>query len=159
MGSVGIIAASTGGLAPHRQVVGARPVPSTESGSTADPLFIAAAESHGEHAVGIVLRGYAGDGAEGLPITEEHGGAALVQKPEKDAQPSIPWAAILADRPAACPSVEAIADPVSALWRGQVDGYAADSRFVFSATCSRYRATTSSGEPPIIRVPAASMLA
>ncbi|TXN34594.1 hypothetical protein FV232_10130 [Methylobacterium sp. WL30] len=122
MGSVGIIAASTGGLAPLGQVVGARPVPSTESGSTVDPLFIAAAESRGEHAVGIVLRGYDGDGAEGLRIIEECGGVALVQKPEADAQPSIPWAAILADRPNACPSVEAIADRVSARWRGQADG-------------------------------------
>ncbi|WP_187274780.1 MULTISPECIES: chemotaxis protein CheB [unclassified Methylobacterium] len=87
-----------------------------------DPLFIAAAESRGEHAVGIVLRGYDGDGAEGLRIIEECGGVALVQKPEADAQPSIPWAAILADRPNACPSVEAIADRVSARWRGQADG-------------------------------------
>ncbi|MCJ2076059.1 hypothetical protein MKK68_10395 [Methylobacterium sp. E-016] len=85
-------------------------------------MFIAAAESHGEHAVGIVLRGYAGAGAEGLPIIEEHGGAALAQRPEDDAQPSIPWAAILADPPDACPSVEAITDRASALWRGQVDG-------------------------------------
>jgi two-component system chemotaxis response regulator CheB len=62
----------------------------------ADPLFISAAEAYGASVVGLVLSGYDSDGADGLAAIKEHGGLALVQRPEDLEQPSRPWAAIMA---------------------------------------------------------------
>ena len=49
----------------------------------ADPLFITAAEAHGQQVLGIVLSGGDGDGADGLRAIVEHGGTAFVQDPKK----------------------------------------------------------------------------
>lgn len=81
----------------------------------ADPLFISAADTYGALAIGILLSGYDGDGAEGLRMIKAHGGIALVQKPEEAEQPSMPWAAIMADHPDACLSYEEIAVRMAAL--------------------------------------------
>ncbi|MCJ2114984.1 chemotaxis protein CheB [Methylobacterium sp. E-025] len=81
----------------------------------ADPLFVSAAEAYGEHVIGIVLSGYGGDGADGLATVKALGGLALVQKPEEAEQPSMPWAAILADHPDASLPVEEIAARVAGL--------------------------------------------
>ncbi len=75
----------------------------------ADPLFISAAEAYGDRVIGIVLSGGDNDGAEGLRAIKEHGGRAVVQKPEDAADPSMPEAAIARDHPDACLSVEEIA--------------------------------------------------
>jgi two-component system chemotaxis response regulator CheB len=75
----------------------------------ADPLFISAAEAHGERVMGIVLSGGDSDGAAGLRAITEHGGTALVQHPKEAATPSMPIAAIAADHPDACLTVEEIA--------------------------------------------------
>jgi two-component system chemotaxis response regulator CheB len=81
----------------------------------ADPLFVSAAEAYGERVVGIVLSGYGGDGADGLATVKARGGLALVQKPEEAEQPSMPWAAILADHPDASMPVKEIAARVAGL--------------------------------------------
>jgi two-component system chemotaxis response regulator CheB len=84
----------------------------------ADPLFISAAETYGERVIGIVLSGYDGDGAEGLRVIKKRGGVALVQKPEEARQPSMPWAALMADHPDASLPVAEIAARVAALTQG-----------------------------------------
>jgi two-component system chemotaxis response regulator CheB len=80
----------------------------------ADPLFISAAKAHSNRVMGIVLSGGDGDGAEGLRIIKEHGGVALVQRPEDAVDPSMPNAAIMADHPDACLAVGEIAQRVRA---------------------------------------------
>ncbi len=75
----------------------------------ADPLFISAAKTYGDRVIGIVLSGGDNDGAEGLRAIKQHGGKAVVQKPEDAANPSMPKAAIARDHPDACLSVEEIA--------------------------------------------------
>jgi two-component system, chemotaxis family, protein-glutamate methylesterase/glutaminase len=79
----------------------------------ADPLFISAAESHGQRVMGIVLSGGGGDGAAGLRAIAEHGGTALVQSPLEAVSPDMPRAAMMADHPDACLPVEEIAQRVS----------------------------------------------
>ena len=78
----------------------------------ADPLFISAAKIHGDRVMGVILSGGAGDGAEGLRTIHEHGGAALVQRPEDAMHPSMPYAAIMADHPNASLSIGSIAQRV-----------------------------------------------
>jgi two-component system chemotaxis response regulator CheB len=80
----------------------------------ADPLFISAAETHGQRVMGIVLSGGDGDGAAGLRAVAEHGGTALVQNPDEAAAPSMPRAAIMADHPDACLPIEGIVRRVCA---------------------------------------------
>jgi two-component system, chemotaxis family, protein-glutamate methylesterase/glutaminase len=78
----------------------------------ADPLFISAAEAHGQRVMGIVLSGGSSDGAAGLRAITEHGGTALVQDPKEAETPSMSRAAIAADHPDACLTVEEIAKRV-----------------------------------------------
>jgi two-component system chemotaxis response regulator CheB len=80
----------------------------------ADPLFISAAESHGQGVMGIVLSGGGSDGAAGLRIIREHGGTAIVQDPDEAAIPSMPLSALTADHPDACLPVAEIAQRVRA---------------------------------------------
>ncbi|MEX6874021.1 chemotaxis protein CheB, partial [Pseudomonas aeruginosa] len=61
---------------------------------------------------------YDGDGADGLARVKERGGLALVQKPEEAEQPSMPWAALMADHPDASLPVAEIAARVAALTQG-----------------------------------------
>ena len=65
----------------------------------ADPLFASAAEVHGTQALGIVLSGKDGDGAEGLMRIKDCGGTALVQHPDTAASPSMPRKAMMVDHP------------------------------------------------------------
>ncbi|EIM26564.1 chemotaxis protein CheB [Microvirga lotononidis] len=81
----------------------------------ADPLFLSAAEIYREHVIGIVLSGGDGDGAAGLRAIKGHGGIAFVQKPEEAENPSMPYAAIMADHPDACLPVAGIAERIAAL--------------------------------------------
>jgi two-component system chemotaxis response regulator CheB len=78
----------------------------------ADPLFISAAESHGQGVMGIVLSGGDGDGAVGLRTIRERGGTAIVQDPEEAATPSMPLSALIADHPNASLPVAEIAQRV-----------------------------------------------
>ncbi len=75
----------------------------------ADPLFISAAEAHGQRVIGIVLSGGSSDGAAGLRAITEHGGTALVQDPKEAETPFMPRAAMAADNADACLTVEEIA--------------------------------------------------
>jgi two-component system chemotaxis response regulator CheB len=75
----------------------------------ADPLFISAARAYGDRVIGVVLSGGDGDGAEGLRVIKEHGGRAVVQKPEEAIDPAMPEVAIAADHPDACLSAGEIA--------------------------------------------------
>ena len=64
-----------------------------------DPLFISAAEAHGNRVVAVILSGAGSDGADGLAAIKAHGGRTLVQEPADAAFPSMPAAAIAADAP------------------------------------------------------------
>jgi two-component system chemotaxis response regulator CheB len=74
----------------------------------ADPLFVSAAETHGQRVMGIVLSGGDGDGAAGLRTIANHGGTALVQDPDEAVVPSMPLAAIMVVHPDACLPIEEI---------------------------------------------------
>lgn len=77
----------------------------------ADPLFASAAKAHRGQVLGIVLSGGNHDGAEGLKLIKEYGGATLVQRPETAEIPSMPREAIMLDHPDVI-SVEQIAERV-----------------------------------------------
>jgi len=80
----------------------------------ADPLFVSAAEVYGERVVGIVLSGADSDGSVGLRAIKANGGMAFVQRPEEAAIPSMPLAAIAADHPDYCLSIQQIGERVRA---------------------------------------------
>jgi two-component system, chemotaxis family, protein-glutamate methylesterase/glutaminase len=77
-----------------------------------DPLFMSAAEIHGNQVLGIILSGGDGDGAAGLRAIKTQGGMTLVQLPEDAVDPSMPRAAIRAKHPDDCLPVEVIAQRV-----------------------------------------------
>jgi two-component system chemotaxis response regulator CheB len=81
----------------------------------ADPLFISAAKVYGEHVIGIVLSGGGNDGADGLRAIKEHGGIALVQRPQDALTPSMPLSAIAAVHLDAVLSIPEIVQCVVAL--------------------------------------------
>ena len=85
----------------------------------ADPLFLSAAELYGGRVIGIVLSGGDGDGAVGLRAIKAHGGTALVQDPGDAAVPSMPLAALAADHPDACLSVDEIAHLIGSICGSQ----------------------------------------
>jgi len=80
----------------------------------ADPLFVSAAEVHGQRVIGIVLSGGGGDGAAGLRAITAYGGTAFVQDPKEAEVPSMPRSAIWAGHPDACLPVKDIAQRVRA---------------------------------------------
>ncbi len=77
----------------------------------ADPLFASAAEAHRGQVLGVVLSGGNSDGAEGLKLIKEYGGAALVQHPDTAESPSMPREAMMRDHPEVF-SVEQIAQRI-----------------------------------------------
>ncbi len=81
----------------------------------ADPLFISAAETHGQRVMGIVLSGGSRDGAAGSRAIEKYGGMVLVQNPREAEVPSMPRAAMMADHPEGCLLVGEIAHRVNAV--------------------------------------------
>jgi two-component system, chemotaxis family, protein-glutamate methylesterase/glutaminase len=73
-----------------------------------DPLFVSAAEAHGQRVIGIILSGGGSDGAIGLRAIKQHGGTTIVQHPEDAAMPWMPRAALATARPDACLRTEEI---------------------------------------------------
>ena len=61
---------------------------------TVDAFFRSLAESHGVHAVAIVLSGADGDGALGVKRVKERGGLTIAQDPEEAEHSGMPRAAI-----------------------------------------------------------------
>ncbi|MDB6152635.1 MAG: signal transduction histidine kinase with CheB and CheR [Chthoniobacteraceae bacterium] len=59
-----------------------------------DLFFRSLADSHGPHAVAILLSGADGDGAIGIKRIKERGGLTIAQDPEEAEHPSMPRAAI-----------------------------------------------------------------
>ena len=59
-----------------------------------DVTFVSAADSYGEHSVGVVLTGANADGARGLKRIFDRGGLALVQLPSTAESPTMPAAAL-----------------------------------------------------------------
>jgi two-component system, chemotaxis family, protein-glutamate methylesterase/glutaminase len=61
-----------------------------------DVTFVSAADSYGEHTVGVVLTGANADGARGLKRIYDRGGLAIVQLPATAESPTMPAAALQA---------------------------------------------------------------
>lgn len=59
-----------------------------------DLFFRSLADTHGPHAVAIVLSGGDGDGASGLKRVKERGGLTIAQEPDEAEHPSMPRTAI-----------------------------------------------------------------
>jgi two-component system chemotaxis response regulator CheB len=96
-----------------------------------DPLFRSAARAAGPRCIGVVMSGLLDDGATGLRLIHDLGGAAVVQDPEDALFPSMPRAAIelttpdrvvsaaamgtalfeLIDEPLSTEPAQAVADP------------------------------------------------
>jgi two-component system chemotaxis response regulator CheB len=87
----------------------------------ADPLFVSAAEAHGQQVIGIVLSGGGSDGAIGLRAIKQHGGTTIVQHPEDAAMPWMPRAALATARPDACLRTEEIVQFISSFFHQAVE--------------------------------------
>jgi two-component system chemotaxis response regulator CheB len=80
-----------------------------------DVMFMSAADTYGERAIGVVLTGANEDGARGLAHIVRRGGVALVQDPKTAEIPIMPVAAIKAVPHAETLPLEGIAPRLVAL--------------------------------------------
>jgi two-component system chemotaxis response regulator CheB len=80
-----------------------------------DVMFVSAADSYGEHTVGVVLTGANADGARGLKRIHDRGGLALVQLPASAESPIMPAAALQAVPQARALSIREIAATLALL--------------------------------------------
>ena len=92
-----------------------RPHDAPSSRGTVDALFTSAAESLGQHLLGIVLTGAGSDGTAGARAVREAGGTVVVQDPETAAAAGMPGAVVaagLADLVLPLPEVPELLDRV-----------------------------------------------
>ena len=80
-----------------------------------DVTFVSAADSYGEHSVGVVLTGANADGARGLKRIFDRGGLALVQLPSTAESPTMPAAALRSVPKARVLPIEQIAATLASL--------------------------------------------
>ena len=80
-----------------------------------DVTLVSAADSYGEHSVGVVLTGANADGARGLKRIYDRGGLALVQLPSTAESPAMPTAALRSVPDARALSIEQIAATLASL--------------------------------------------
>ena len=80
-----------------------------------DVTFVSAADSYGEHTVGVVLTGANADGARGLKRIYDRGGLALVQLPSSAESPMMPAAALQAVPQARALSIREITATLASL--------------------------------------------
>lgn len=80
-----------------------------------DVTFVSAADSYGEHTVGVVLTGANADGARGLKRIHDRGGLSLVQLPASAESPMMPAAALQAVPQARALSIREIAATLASL--------------------------------------------
>jgi two-component system, chemotaxis family, protein-glutamate methylesterase/glutaminase len=80
-----------------------------------DVTLVSAADSYGEHSVGVVLTGANADGARGLKRIYDRGGLALVQLPSTAESPAMPTAALRSVPNARALSIEQIAATLASL--------------------------------------------
>src|SRR5579884_1110421 len=85
-----------------------------------DPLFRSAARWYGPRAIGVVLSGTLDDGAAGLSIIAERGGAAVVQSPEDALYDGMPGAALRAVPDAVQASGTKLAEVIAQLVQDEV---------------------------------------
>lgn len=69
---------------------------------SADHLFESAAQVYGAHAIGVVLTGADGDGAQGMQAIYACGGIGVVQEPSDAVNPSMPLTTLRTDHPRYC---------------------------------------------------------
>ncbi|HEY2160089.1 MAG TPA: chemotaxis protein CheB [Solirubrobacteraceae bacterium] len=84
-----------------------------------DVLFRSAATARGRRVAGVVLSGNQDDGAAGLAVIKEHGGAAIVQNPEDAVHPAMPRNAIARVRVDAIAPSALIGETIATVVRGE----------------------------------------
>jgi two-component system chemotaxis response regulator CheB len=91
-----------------------------------DPLFRSAARAHGARTIGVVLSGLLDDGAAGLRLVHDEGGATVVQDPDDALHPGMPTAALAAGPVDRTAPAAGLGDVISALLDEPLPGRSGD---------------------------------